>query len=145
MSFLTSANTTLAVRDNGTEFSRGFSFVTFDHDEMAGKAIKDMDRKEIKSVCPPHGRLSIEFAEKGQAGEQSEGEKKERPGTRNVGEVLFTMLLLLLLLLLLLQLLRQQQQLQLQILPLLPSLVGCVLLCGACTCFLRIYIRIIRS
>ena len=68
------------VRDNDTELSRGFSFVTFEDDEMAGKAIKDMNRKEIKSVCPPHGRLSVKFAEKRYAWEQSEGEKKERAG-----------------------------------------------------------------
>jgi len=54
----------LVVRDNDTELSRGFSFVTFENEDMAKAAIKDMNRKEIKALCPPHGRLACKMAEK---------------------------------------------------------------------------------
>mmetsp|Transcript_95150 Transcript_95150/g.138953 ORF Transcript_95150/g.138953 Transcript_95150/m.138953 type:complete len:583 (-) Transcript_95150:577-2325(-) len=61
------------VRDNDTELSRGFSFVTFENQDMAKAAVKDMNRKEIKTLCPPHGRLAVKLAEKSRA--QKEWEK----------------------------------------------------------------------
>jgi hypothetical protein len=61
------------VRDNDTELSRGFAFVTFENEEMASKAIQDMNRRELPTVCPPHGRLVLKKAEKSR--QQKEWEK----------------------------------------------------------------------
>ena len=55
------------------QLSRGFSFVTFENQDMAKAAVKDMNRKEIKTLCPPHGRLAVKLAEKSRA--QKEWEK----------------------------------------------------------------------
>jgi len=55
------------------QLSRGFSFVTFETQDMAKAAVKDMNRKEIKTLCPPHGRLSVKLAEKSR--DQKEWEK----------------------------------------------------------------------
>jgi len=63
----------LVVRDNDTELSRGFAFVTFEQEDMAKSAIKEVNRKEIKNLCPPHGRLAIKIAEKSR--QQKEWEK----------------------------------------------------------------------
>lgn len=54
----------LLVRDKETELSRGFAFVTFEEESSAKDAIKQLNRKEHPTLCPPHGRLTLKMAEK---------------------------------------------------------------------------------
>ena len=78
----------MVVRDNDTELSRGFAFVTFENEEMAKNAIKEVNRKEIKGLCPPHGRLATKIAERSR--QQKEWEKanpgKVKRATKEVGK-----------------------------------------------------------
>lgn len=66
----------MVVRDNDTELSRGFSFVTYENEEAAKAAIKQYNKKENAKLCPPHGRLSIKIAEKSR--QQKDWEKANR-------------------------------------------------------------------
>ena len=73
------------VRDHEALTFREFIFILFllgiitdvsvirDNEEMASKAIQDMNRRELPSVCPPHGRLILKKAEKSR--QQKEWEK----------------------------------------------------------------------
>lgn len=63
----------MVVRDSDTDLSRGFAFVTFDTETMARDAIKQLNRKELPVLCPPHGTLSLKLADKSR--QQKEWEK----------------------------------------------------------------------
>jgi hypothetical protein len=52
------------VKDSETQLSRGFGFVTFETDEAAQNAVKEVHSKEIAGLSAPHSRLYVRRAEK---------------------------------------------------------------------------------
>jgi hypothetical protein len=72
----------VVVADLETKVSRGFGFVTMATKEAAEQAIAGCHGKEFKTMCPPHVRMLVKFAEKSKQQQEWEAKQKKSAESR---------------------------------------------------------------